>query len=138
MTPHNSNLHHLAIARDILLTPFGLDESKLASALASMFSHKIDYADLYFQFTKNEGWSLEEGIVKTGHFSIDQGVGVRAISGDKTAFSYSDEISEIALLEAAKATRTIARQGAGKVKVASQMLGVASHALFLKDDPLTS
>ena len=90
MTPHNSNLHHLAIARDILLTPFGLDETKLASALASMFSHKIDYADLYFQFTKNEGWSLEEGIVKTGHFSIDQGVGVRAISGDKTAFSYTD------------------------------------------------
>ena len=138
MTPLHSNLHHLAIAREILLTPFGLDETKLASALASMFSHKIDYADLYFQFTKNEGWSLEEGIVKTGHFSIDQGVGVRAISGDKTAFSYSDEISEIALLEAAKATRTIARQGAGKVKVASQMLGVASHALFLKDDPLAS
>ena len=138
MTPLPSNLHHLAIAREILLTPFGLDETKLASALASMFSHKIDYADLYFQFTKNEGWSLEEGIVKTGHFSIDQGVGVRAISGDKTAFSYSDEISEIALLEAAKATRTIARQGAGKVKVASQMLGVASHALFLKDDPLAS
>jgi TldD protein len=138
MTPFDTNLHHLAIARDILLTPFGLDETKLASALQAMFSHKIDYADLYFQFTKNEGWSLEEGIVKTGHFSIDQGVGVRAISGDKTAFSYSDEISEIALLEAAKATRTIARQGAGKIKVASQMRGVGSHALFLKDDPLAS
>ncbi|MES2048895.1 MAG: metalloprotease TldD [Pseudomonadota bacterium] len=138
MTPFDTNLQHLAIARDILLTPFGLDETKLASALQSMFSHKIDYADLYFQFTKNEGWSLEEGIVKTGHFSIDQGVGVRAISGDKTAFSYSDEISEIALLEAAKATRTIARQGAGKIKVASQMRGVCSHALFLKEDPLAS
>ncbi|MDO8701718.1 MAG: metalloprotease TldD [Undibacterium sp.] len=138
MTPFDSNLHHLAIARDILLTPFGLDEAKLASALGTMFSHKIDYADLYFQFTKNEGWSLEEGIVKTGHFSIDQGVGVRAISGDKTAFSYSDEISEIALLEAAKATRTIARQGAGKIKVASHMQGVASRSLFLKEDPLAS
>ncbi|AZP13466.1 metalloprotease TldD [Undibacterium parvum] len=134
----DSNLQHLAIARDILLTPFGLDEAKLQKALGSMFTHRIDYADLYFQFTKNEGWSLEEGIVKTGSFSIDQGVGVRAISGDKTAFSYSDEISEIALLEAAKATRTIARQGSGKVKVASQMQARASQALFLKNDPLAS
>lgn len=134
----DSNLQHLAIARDILLTPFGLDEAKLQKALGSMFTHRIDYADLYFQFTKNEGWSLEEGIVKTGSFSIDQGVGVRAISGDRTAFSYSDEISEIALLEAAKATRTIARQGSGKVKVASQMQASASRALYLKEDPLAS
>ena len=138
MTPFDSNLRHLAIARDILLTPFGLDEAKLAKVLGSMFNHRIDYADLYFQFTKNEGWSLEEGIVKTGSFSIDQGVGVRAVSGDKTAFSYSDEISELALSEAAKATRTIARQGSGKIKVASQMLGRASHGLYLQDDPLAS
>jgi TldD protein len=134
----DSNLQHLAIAREILLTPFGLDEAKLAKALSSMFTHKIDYADLYFQFTKNEGWSLEEGIVKTGSFSIDQGVGVRAISGDKTAFSYSDEISEQALLDAATATRTIARQGSGKIKVASQMQGRASHSLYLQNDPLAS
>jgi TldD protein len=138
MTPFDSNLRHLAIAREILLTPFGLDEAKLAKVLGSMFDHRIDYADLYFQFTKNEGWSLEEGIVKTGSFSIDQGVGVRAVSGDKTAFSYSDEISELALSEAAKATRTIARQGSGKIKVASQMMGRASHALYLQDDPLAS
>ena len=109
MNPFESNLPTLATARDVLLTPFGLDESKLLKALGTMFTHKVDYADLYFQFTKNEGWSLEEGIVKTGSFSIDQGVGVRAVSGDKTAFSYSDEISESALLEAAAATRTIAR-----------------------------
>ncbi|MES2104834.1 MAG: metalloprotease TldD [Pseudomonadota bacterium] len=138
MNQYEPSLRHLAIARDILLTPFGLDESKLNQALASMFSHKVDYADLYFQFTKSEGWSLEEGIVKTGSFSIDQGVGVRAVSGDKTAFSYSDEISERALLEAAKATRTIARQGAGKIKVASQMRDVGGRALYLQDDPLAS
>jgi TldD protein len=138
MTPFDSNLKHLAIARDILLTPFGLDEAKLASALKTMFTHKIDYADLYFQFTKNEGWSLEEGIVKTGSFSIDQGVGVRAVSGDKTAFSYSDEISEHALLEAAAATRTIARAGSGKIQVASSMQGIQGHNLFLQDDPLAS
>lgn len=138
MTPFDSNLRHLSIAREILLSPFGLDEAKLASALKTMFTHKIDYADLYFQFTKNEGWSLEEGIVKTGSFSIDQGVGVRAVSGDKTAFSYSDEISEHALLEAAAATRTIARAGSGKIKIASSMQAVQGHNLFLQDDPLAS
>src|SRR4051812_9547057 len=113
------NLQTMGVARDILLTPFGLDEAKLTRALGTMFTHKVDYADLYFQFTKSEGWSLEEGIVKTGSFSIDQGVGVRAVSGDKTAFSYSDEICESALLEAAAATRTIARAGNGKIKVAT-------------------
>ena len=92
MKPFEPNLSSLAVARDILLTPFGLDEGKLITTLGTMFTHKVDYADLYFQFTKSEGWSLEEGIVKSGSFSIDQGVGVRAVSGDKTAFSYSDDI----------------------------------------------
>jgi TldD protein len=109
MKPFEPNLSTLAVARDVLLTPFGLDEGKLLSTLGTMFTHKVDYADLYFQFTKSEGWSLEEGIVKTGSFSIDQGVGVRAVSGDKTAFSYSDEISHAALLDAAAATRTTRR-----------------------------
>ncbi|RZI41250.1 metalloprotease TldD [Herbaspirillum sp. HC18] len=132
------NLQTLAVAREILLAPFGLDETKLNKAIGEIFTHKVDYADLYFQFTRNEGWSLEEGIVKTGSFSIDQGVGVRAVSGDKTAFSYSDDISERALLEAAAATRTIARQGAGKVKVASSINPVGGRALYLPHDPLAS
>jgi TldD protein len=138
MNPFESNLPSLAIARDVLLTPFGLDESKLLKAMGTMFTHKVDYADLYFQFTKNEGWSLEEGIVKTGSFSIDQGVGVRAVSGDKTAFSYSDEISESALLEAAAATRTIARQGAGRIKLASSIETGTGRSLYLPHDPLAS
>ncbi|NBV17488.1 metalloprotease TldD [Janthinobacterium sp.] len=138
MNPFESNLSSLAVARDILLTPFGLDEDKLLKALGTMFTHKVDYADLYFQFTKSEGWSLEEGIVKTGSFSIDQGVGVRAVSGDKTAFSYSDEISERALLEAAAATRTIARTGAGKVKIAGQTMVQGGRSLYLPHDPLAS
>ena len=147
MKPFDPNLSAMAAAkdilltpfgRDILLTPFGLDESKLLKALGTMFTHKVDYADLYFQFTKNEGWSLEEGIVKTGSFSIDQGVGVRAVSGDKTAFSYSDEISESALLDAAAATRTIARAGAGKIKVAGKMTPVGGRALYMPHDPLVS
>lgn len=132
------NLQSLAIARDVLLTPFGLDENKLLQVIGNMFTHRVDYADLYFQFTKNEGWSLEEGIVKTGSFSIDQGVGVRAVSGDKTAFSYSDEISERALNDAAAATRTIARQGAGKVKVASSIQAAGGRSLYLPHDPLSS
>ncbi|WP_211444111.1 metalloprotease TldD [Collimonas humicola] len=138
MKPFEPNLGTLAIARDILLTPFGLDESSLLKALGTMFTHKVDYADLYFQFTKSEGWSLEEGIVKTGSFSIDQGVGVRAISGDKTAFSYSDEISERALHDAAVATRTIARQGAGKIKIAAGMQQSGGRSLYLPHDPLVS
>ena len=132
------NLHTLGVARDILLTPFGLDENKLMRVLGGMFTHRVDYADLYFQFTKNEGWSLEEGIVKTGNFSIDQGVGVRAVSGDKTAFSYSDEISERALHDAAAATRTIARQGAGKAKIAASMQAAGGRSLYLPQDPLSS
>ncbi len=138
MIPFEPNLSSLAVAREILLTPFGLDEDKLLKALGTMFTHKVDYADLYFQSTKSEGWSLEEGIVKTGSFSIDQGVGVRAVSGDKTAFAYSDDISERALLEAAAATRTIARAGAGRVKIAGQMLAQGGRSLYLPNDPLAS
>ncbi|HEX9174156.1 MAG TPA: DNA gyrase modulator, partial [Telluria sp.] len=138
MTPFEPNFSTLAVARDVLLTPFGLDEGKLLTTLGTMFTHKVDYADLYFQFTKSEGWSLEEGIVKTGSFSIDQGVGVRAISGDKTAFAYSDEISHSALLEAAAATRTIARVGTGRIKVATQARPTGVRSLYLPTDPLTS
>jgi TldD protein len=125
-------------ASNVLLTPYGLDESHLLKVLGSIFTHKVDYADLYFQYTKSESWSLEEGIVKTGSFSIDQGVGVRAVSGDKTAFSYSDDISERALLEAAAATRTIGRQGAGRIKVAQGVQRGSARALYRPHDPLQS
>src|SRR4051794_26754437 len=138
MTPFEPNLSSLAVARDVLLSPFGLDEGKLLTTLGTMFTHRVDYADLYFQFTKSEGWSLEEGIVKTGSFSIDQGVGVRAIAGDKTAFAYSDDISESALLDAAAATRTIARVGTGKIKVATSARPSGGRSLYLPHDPLAS
>ena len=94
---------HLALARAQLLEPFGLDEDALLRVLGEIFIHKADYADLYFQATRSEGWSLEEGIVKSGSFNIDQGVGVRAVSGEKTAFAYSDDISFDALAAAAQA-----------------------------------
>ena len=73
---------NLGFAKSILLEPFGLDENALIRAMGIIFNHQVDYADLYFQFTKNESWSLEEGIVKTGSFSIDTGVGIRAVAWD--------------------------------------------------------
>ena len=101
-------------AQSFLLAPHDLETGKLAGVFGSLLSHRLDYADLYFQYSRSEGWSLEEGIVKSGSFSIDQGVGVRAIAGEKTAFAYSDEISLPALEDAAKATRAIARSGGGR------------------------
>ncbi len=136
MKPTETPFEHLAIARSVLLEPCGLDESHLGAALAEIFRHRVDYADLYFQFTRSEGWSLEEGIVKSGSFSIDQGVGVRAVSGDKTAFAYSDVIGVEALMNAARATRTIASRGAGRTKVASGLVPGGGHALYVSDDPI--
>ncbi|MDL2283654.1 metalloprotease TldD [Oxalobacter sp. OttesenSCG-928-P03] len=138
MQTQNRENQSLATARSILLSPYGLDDGRLIEILGTVFTHQVDYADLYFQFTKNESWSLDEGIVKTGSFSIDQGVGVRAVSGDRTAFSYSDEISLPALLAATETTRTIARQGAGRVRVASSVNPLKGHDLYLQADPLQS
>ncbi|GAA0519662.1 metalloprotease TldD [Pigmentiphaga sp. GD03639] len=132
------NIQSLAIAKSLLLDPWGLDEADLSRALGEIFTHKVDYADLYFQYTRSEGWSLEEGIVKTGSFSIEQGVGVRALSGEKTAFAYSDSLSQDALLSSARAVRTIARQGAGRAKVASGYRPTEGRSLYLPQDPLVS
>jgi TldD protein len=136
--PADPSFAHLAQARGLLLEPYDLDESQLAQALAEVFTHRVDYADLYFQYTRSEGWSLDEGIVKSGSFSIEQGVGVRAVSGEKTAFAYSDAIGLDALLSAARATRTIARAGAGRVKVAHRMAPSRGHSLYRMSDPIAS
>jgi TldD protein len=126
----------LAAANDYLLAPYGLDDGVLDSVFGDMLSHDVDYADLYFQYSRAEGWSLEEGIVKSGSFNIDQGVGIRAISGEKTAFAYSDDISVSALTSAAHATRAIGRQG-GQGSV-GQLDPVAGRALYAPIDPLAS
>ena len=126
------------IARELLLTPFGLDEAHLARALGEIRAHQVDDADLYFQYTRSEGWSLEEGIVKTGSFSIDQGVGVRAVSGEKTAFAYSDDISEASLLDAARTVRSISASArAGKSRVAPKKIA-AGRSLYQGVDPIAS
>jgi TldD protein len=104
----------LATADACLLAPFDLESRKLDAVYGALATRKLDYADLYFQYTRAESWSLEEGIVKSGSFSIEQGVGVRAIAGEKTAFAYSDEISLDALQDAARATRAIGSAGSLK------------------------
>ncbi|MBV8272743.1 MAG: metalloprotease TldD [Cupriavidus sp.] len=138
MNAGDLGIRNLATAQQLLLAPYGLDEAKLQRVLADIFTHKVDYADLYFQHTRNEAWSLEEGIVKSGSFSIDQGVGVRAVSGDKTAFAYSDDISLPALAQAAAATRTIGKSGNGRIKVAGSLESHAGRNLYAPNDPLDS
>src|SRR4030095_14874061 len=98
-------------ARRLLLAPASLDEAALSRVLADIHARDVDFADLYFQHSRFESWSLEEGIVKSGAVNIDRGVGVRAVVGDKQAFAYSDDISRAALDEAAIAVRAIGRQG---------------------------
>ncbi len=132
------NIQALATAQSLLLEPWGLTQADLSRALGEIFAHRVDYADLYFQYTRSEGWSLEEGIVKTGTFSIEQGVGVRALSGEKTAFAYSDTLSPDALMSSARAVRSIARQGAGKIKVASKFAQTGARSLYGSLDPVAS
>ena len=101
----------LATARQHLLAPGAVDDNVLERTLSSLMSHRVDLADLYFQSTRSESWVLEDGIIKEGNHNIDQGVGVRAISGEKTGFAYSDEIVPLALSQAAHAARSIAADG---------------------------
>ena len=138
MISREPTIERLAIAQRLLLEPFGLDESHLSRALQEIRAHRVDDADLYFQYTRSEGWSLEEGIVKTGSFSIDQGVGVRAVSGEKTAFAYSDDISEASLLDAARTVRSISSAAqSGRARIASKKIA-KSRSLYAELDPIAS
>ena len=104
---------NLALAQRQLLEPGGMDDRAIQKALDQMMSRQVDHADLYFESSHAESWMLEDGIIKEGSQSIDQGVGVRAVSGDKSGFAYSDEIVTPALLDAARNARAIARDGGG-------------------------
>jgi TldD protein len=138
MISREPTIERLAVAKSLLLTPFGLDESHLVRALAEIKAHQVDEADLYFQYTRSEGWSLEEGIVKTGSFSIDQGVGVRAVSGEKTAFAYSDDISEASLLDAARTVRTISSAAQNKRAHATTKKIASARSLYGGLDPIAT
>lgn len=130
---HKSSLN---IARQLLLAPYDLDDARLGQTLSRMMGRQVDYADLYFQYSRSEAWALEEGIVKSGSFSIDQGVGVRAVSGERTAFAYSDDISLAALNDAADTVKAIGDAGQERrVRVAA---GLAAKPLYPAIDPLAS
>ena len=124
----------LARAREVILRPAGLDESGIERALGTLLGADVDGGDLYFQVSREEHWTLEDGTVKDGSHSIESGVGVRALAGDRTGFAYSDEIVPEALLEAARAARAIARNG--RVTSIQAWKQVTAHRLYLPIDPI--
>ncbi len=130
----------LTLAQQTLLAPHALEARHLQQVFGQMLAHRMDYADLYFQYSRAESWSLEESMVKSGSFGIEQGVGVRAVSGEKTAFAYSDDISLAALGSAALATRAIARQGGTQIvpMLKTRLKTGSQHDLYLPHDPIAS
>ena len=127
----------LAQAESLLLAPFSLTEGDLSRTFGQILTHQVDYADLYFQYSRSEAWSLDEGIVKSGSFNIDQGVGVRALSGEKTAFAYSDDISARALGDAANAVRAIGALGQNP-GFGQFLPSTVANALYVPHDPIAS
>ncbi len=124
----------LASVSSVLLAPTGLAPEQLGKVFSELAGPGIDAADLYFQNRISEAWVLEEGIVKEGSFNLDQGVGVRALAGEKTGFSYSNALTMPALLQAAQASRSIAQAGQQVQPIAIQ--SVAHTALYPADNPL--
>ncbi|MBI1733432.1 MAG: metalloprotease TldD [Gammaproteobacteria bacterium] len=126
----------LALAEQQILTPVGLDAGALEQALDRVMARSVDYADLYFESARAESWVLEDSIIKEGSHSIDQGVGVRAVSGEKSGFAYSDEILLPALTSAAETARAIVKSsGSGRLAAWHRH---APPALYGADDPLHS
>ena len=126
----------LNLVSEQLLAANGLKHQDLFAILGQLAERRLDYGDLYFQSSYHESWVLEDRIIKDGSYNIDQGVGVRAVSGEKTGFAYADQISLQALEQSARAARTIVRDnGDGKVKT----LGAVEYpALYTSVDPLQS
>lgn len=124
----------IALAEQQLLQPGGLDQSSLQRVLADLMGPAVDSGDLYFQSTRHESWTLEDGLVRSGSHAVEKGVGIRAISGDKTGFAYADEIILPALLEASKAARAIASHGdSGKLQVWNSQ---SVKPLYSQADPM--
>lgn len=128
----------LEIAKAQLLEPAELNENQLEAVLGNMLGREVDYGDLYFQHSYHEGWSLEDGKVKEGSLNIEQGVGVRAISGEKTGFAYSDEIRLPALEQAAQSARAIARAGQSGQQAVAALGATLPTPLYTAANPLKS
>jgi len=117
-----------------MLVPTGVGLPDLERAMNTLVSRQVDYADLYCQLTRFETWTVEDGIVREGAFSIDQGVGVRAISGDKTGFAYADQLDLPSLTDAVRAARSIAHIGGEQTyRIGS---GLPARPLYPAIDPL--
>ncbi len=126
----------LVLARDSILAPAGLAEADLDRLMGLLMGASLDAADIYFQSSRLESWVLEDGIIKEGSFSIEQGAGLRAVSGEKTGFAYSDELQFPALAQAAEAARAIARTGQGaRVRIGNVP---ATRRLYEPIDPVVS
>jgi TldD protein len=126
----------IAIARDQILSPAGLDTGHIEQLLGQLKTTAIDAADIYFQYSRLQSWMLEDGIIKDGNFNIERGAGLRAQSGEKTGFAYADEVQFETLLQAAKAARAIAR-GGGEGRVKLEGIGTGRR-LYEPIDPLGS
>ena len=124
----------LTLAQSRLLTPAGLGLESLEPAFGRLMGPGVDYGDLYFQHSRRESWVVEDGIVKDGSHAIEQGVGVRAVSGEKTGFAYSDDIRAEALLESAAAARAISRDG--RAQSAGHRVVVPGRSLYPAIDPI--
>lgn len=126
----------LNLVSEQLLTANNINQQDLYALLGQLSERRLDYADLYFQSSYHESWVLEDRIIKDGSYHIDQGVGVRAVSGEKTGFAYADQITLNALTLSAEAARSIVReQGNGKAHTLS---AVNHRALYPTRDPLSS
>ncbi|MDN6633719.1 MAG: metalloprotease TldD, partial [Enterobacterales bacterium] len=126
----------LTFVSEQLLAANKLSHQDLFSVLGTLAERQLDYADLYFQSSYHESWVIEDRIIKDGSYNIDQGVGVRAISGEKTGFAYADQITLNALNQSAQAARSIVReQGNGKVHTLGN---VPYSLLYPAIDPLQS
>lgn len=121
-------------AENQLLAPGGVDRGQLERVLEDLMGPAVDSGDLYFQSARHESWVLEDGLVRSGSHSMEQGVGIRAVSGEKTGFAYADEIILPSLLRASGAARAIARQGKqGAVQAWKRQ---RAPALYTTRDPM--
>ncbi len=130
--------NYLEIARKTLLEPADVGNQELDQLLGAMTGHQIDYADAYFQYARSESWALEEGIVKSGAYAIDKGVGLRAVSGDKTGFAFSDDLCLDSLTQAAVSARGIIHGAGTKVTGLVGQRKTDVPALYSMEDPLLS
>ena len=129
---------YLQKAQSRLFDPVGISDSEVEQLLAILNQRQIDYGDLYFQYTHHESWSLEDGKVKSGSRSTDQGVGIRAVSGEKTGFAYSDDLRVPVLTDAANAARSIAKSGQNLPAVKAGEQGQSATLLYPPVDPVES